>query len=164
MAGSRPGFGSGDPLEPAYSDARARFAECERQIITQILKLSGKSPQGVAESIIRVKAETDDVALAEPFQILVFAEYLVLDDQPEKSAALIRQALTAGGHGISFSKRLGWALLRCGRPAEARKFSALVSHPTGMQGGNIPPDADPDRVIATYLHGDITSDVCIRNY
>lgn len=143
-----PEHAGGDELLTAL---QKRLAELlDERAVGELVALGKRSPAGVAEAVALARAARLDDVAARPFTLLIYGEYLGLGGDYERAAAVVQQAIGAGGREASFYKSLGWALLGCGRVAEARAaFEQAV--PVGRRDPDLLARQCPDPTTAAYF-------------
>jgi hypothetical protein len=144
---------------------RLRLEE-DKAIGRELITLGKRSPAGVAEAVERARSVARDRPPADAFAQLVCAEYLMLADDVEPAATLIRRAIDTGVTDPYFYKGLGVAMLLSHQDdaAKAAFERALTivpaTGPSRPQGTYVV----PERQIAAYFLGRISEEEFVNSF
>ncbi len=118
---------------------------------------SKQSVAGVAQAVERVRRLDAGGIPRSPLPMLMYADFLILADQPDRAIPVIREAIALGGESPAFNKSLGIALLACGRRDQARQAfeKVLAPYPTPA---HLQREGNPDVWTAAYFLDRITAE------
>lgn len=91
-----------------------------RRPIAELVGPSKESPEGVRAAVEKARRLDPSSFKTEPMLLLIYADYMLLANRPDRAVPVIRQAIETGGATACFHKSLGIALLACGEAVEAR--------------------------------------------
>ena len=152
--------GNSSPISLSRIFTRRRRAEVHgalaclraRQYVGELVNNGKESPEGVDRAVQIAAATNIEGARLSPFTLLIHGEYLLLGDQYERSADVIRRAIDESGNRVEdyYHKSLGCALLACGRTEAAREaFQSALGKYRDLP--RLPASACPDYWTAAYF-------------
>lgn len=134
-----------------------------RDPIAELIVPSKQSAKGVAVAVERVQ-QMDPASFQDaPMPLLIYADFLVLAGQAEKSVPYIERAIKGDGKTASYYKVLGIAQLQCGHPAEAKvAFEKAINR---TQRPDTPlTQAGPDEWTAAYFLDRVTAEQFVERW
>lgn len=157
------------PDQPEYGkrlDAdRRQLANLQaRKPVGQILLLSKRSSDGVAQAIELAGAMDPATIPDDTLLLSVVAEHLALSGAYDRAEALIRRALELEPKNAARYKTLGWVLLAHGRREEAIAAFTQVHALTGIKTDEQAAGACPDPCTAGYFLDKVDQDRFVRRW
>ncbi len=123
----------------------------ENRTVADVVIVGKSSLSGVKQAIAAARAVDVEADSGNAVSDLVYAEYLALSGDFERSATLAQRAIRRGGRDCWYYKSLGWALYGAGRMKEAIAAFQQAIEAADETGANRLIDLHPDALTAAYF-------------